>query len=85
MSVLYPQGSIYLFVNIKKIGLSSVEVAKVLLEEAHVLVLPGNAFGACGEGYIRIAMTVGIDKQEEAFNRIENLEIFNRKEKQINI
>ncbi|WP_432409411.1 pyridoxal phosphate-dependent aminotransferase [Wukongibacter sp. M2B1] len=84
MSVLYPRGSIYLFVNIKKTGLSSEEVAKVMFEKAHVLVLPGNVFGACGEGYIRIAITVGIDKQEEAFNRIENMSIF-KKEKQINI
>lgn len=80
MSVMYPQGSIYIFVNIKKTGLSSEEVAEAILEEAHVLVLPGNAFGECGEGYIRIAMTLGIDKQEEAFNRIENMRIF-KKEK----
>ncbi len=76
MSVLYPQGSIYLFVNIKKTGLSSVEAADLILKEAHVLVLPGIAFGACGEGYIRIAVTVGLDKLEEAFDRISRLEIF---------
>lgn len=62
MSVLYPQGSIYLFINIKKTGLGSAEVAARILREAHVLLLPGNAFGACGESYIRIAVTVGIDK-----------------------
>lgn len=76
MSVLYPKGSIYLFINIKETGLSSEEVAQRLLEEAHILVLPGNAFGRCGEGYIRIAMTVGIDKMEEAFNRIEKMSLF---------
>ena len=37
MSVLYPRGSIYLFVNIKKTGLSSEEIAKRLLEEAHIV------------------------------------------------
>lgn len=76
MSVLYPQGSIYLFLNIKETGLSSAEVADLILREAHVLVLPGNAFGACGEGYIRIAVTVGLDKLKEAFDRISTMEIF---------
>lgn len=76
MSVLYPQGSIYLFPNIKKTGLSSAAVADRILKEAHVLVLPGNAFGAEGEGYLRIAVTVGLDKLKEAFDRIEKMGIF---------
>ena len=46
------------------------------MEEAHVLVLPGNAFGSCGEGYIRISCTVGIEKLREAFDRIEKMKIF---------
>lgn len=41
------------------------------------MTLPGNAFGSCGEGYIRIAVTVGIDKIKEAFDRIEKMKIFN--------
>lgn len=76
MSVMTPRGSIYLLVNIKATGLSCEEVADKMLEEAHVLVLPGNAFGACGEGYIRLAMTVSIEKMEEAFNRIGKMDIF---------
>jgi aspartate/methionine/tyrosine aminotransferase len=71
MSVLPPGGSFYLFVNIKKTGLTSAEISRKLLEEAHVLVVPGNAFGISGEGYIRIACTVGLDKLKEAFDRIE--------------
>ena len=70
MSVMSPRGSIYLFPNIKKTGLSSTEVADRILKEAHVLVLPGTAFGDCGEGYFRIAVTVGMDKLKEAFDRI---------------
>lgn len=73
MSVLPPKGSFYLFVNIKETGLSSAEVSKKLLEKAHVLVVPGNAFGKSGEGYIRIACTVGLDKLKDAFDRIENV------------
>lgn len=76
MTVLPPRGSLYMFINIKNTGLTSKEVAERLLEEAHVLVLPGNAFGDCGEGYIRIALTVGVDKLKEAFDRIEKLKIF---------
>lgn len=72
MSVLPPKGSFYLFVNIKKTGLTSAEVSRKLLEKAHVLVVPGNGFGKSGEGYIRIACTVGLDKLKDAFDRIEN-------------
>lgn len=76
MSVLYPRGSIYLFVNIKSTGFTSEEIAKIMFEEAHLLVLPGTTFGACGQGYIRLAMTVGVDKLKEAFDRIEKMDIF---------
>ena len=72
MSVIYPpKGSFYLFPNIKKTGMTSEEVSSLLLEKAHVLTLPGNAFGACGEGHIRICCTVSKDKLKEAFDRIE--------------
>jgi len=68
-----PKGSFYLFINIKETGLSSVEAADLFLREAHVNTLPGNAFGECGEGYVRIACTVGVDKLKEAFDRIEKI------------
>lgn len=76
ISVLEPKGTFYLFPNITATGLSSQEVADRILEEAHVLVLPGNAFGDNGEGYIRIAVTVGEDKIDEAFDRIARMDIF---------
>lgn len=76
MSVLPPKGTFYLFPNIKATGLSSQEVVDRILEEAHVLVIPGNAFGDTGEGYIRIAVTVGVDKINEAFDRIAKMDIF---------
>ena len=72
ISVIYPpKGSFYLFINIKETGLSSVDAADMILREAHVLTLPGNAFGECGEGYVRIACTVNVDTLKEAFDRIE--------------
>ena len=76
MSVMTPpRGSFYLFINIKKSGLTSAEVSEMILDKAHVLLLPGNAFGRCGEGYLRLACTVGIEKLKEAFDRIEKINI----------
>jgi aspartate/methionine/tyrosine aminotransferase len=76
MSVLNPKGTFYLFVNIKKTGLSSVEASDAILKEAHVLTIPGIAFGDCGEGYLRLACTVGVKKLKEAFDKIEKMDIF---------
>ena len=74
MSVIYPpKGSFYLFINIKKSGLTSEEAADVILRKAHVLMLPGNAFGNCGEGYLRVACTVGGDKSGEVVERIKKI------------
>ena len=77
LSVIYPpKGSFYLFMNIKETGLTSVEATDLILKEAHVLMLPGDAFGTCGEGYIRIACTVNVDTLAEAFDRIEKIQLF---------
>jgi len=76
MSIISPKGTFYLFVNIKKTGLSSIEASDAILKEAHVLTIPGIAFGDCGEGYLRLACTVGVEKLKEAFDRIEKMDIF---------
>ena len=47
----------------------------MILAKAHVLLLPGDAFGKCGEGYARLACTVGVDKLKEAFDRIEKIKL----------
>lgn len=70
LSVLEPRGSLYLFVNIKKTGLTSREFCDKLLNEYHILAIPGDAFGKSGEGYIRIALTLGVNKLKEAFDRL---------------
>lgn len=75
LSVIYPpKGTFYLFINIKKTGLTSVEAADLILRKAHVLMLPGSGFGTCGEGYLRVACTVNVDKLKEAFDRIAAIE-----------
>ncbi|WP_324823152.1 pyridoxal phosphate-dependent aminotransferase [Sinanaerobacter sp. ZZT-01] len=79
MSVIYPpRGTFYLFVNVKETGLNSVDVSDCILKEAHVLTIPGISFGECGEGYIRLACTVGINTLKEAFNRLEKVSIFKK-------
>lgn len=74
--VMKPKGTFYLFPSIKETGLSSVEFAEKLLRDAHVAVIPGSAFGSAGEGYVRIAATVGVEKMAEAFDRIEQMDMF---------
>lgn len=71
-----PKGTFYLFINIRETGLNSVEVSNVILQEAHVLTIPGISFEMCGEGYLRIACTVDVDLLKEAFDRIEGVSIF---------
>ncbi len=73
LSILPPQGTFYLFANIKGTGRTSAEVSEMLLREAHVLTIPGHAFGRSGEGYIRFAVTVGLERLAEAFDRLEQV------------
>ena len=72
-------GGIYLFPGIKKTGLTSMQVCERILDEAHVLMVPGSAFGDAGEGYLRIACTVGVDKMAEAFDRMEKMPLLQLK------
>lgn len=76
MSCNRPEGTFYVFINIKETGCTSEEIWEMMLDEAHVLVLPGSGFGEAGEGYIRIAATVSIDVLREAFDRIERMNVF---------
>ena len=79
MHVLYPpKGTFYLFINVQDTGLSSIEVSDIIMQEAHVLTIPGISFGCCGEGFVRIACTVSIDVLKEAFDRIEKVSIFQK-------
>lgn len=78
MSVMAPQGTFYMFINIKETGLSSLEASRRILEEAHVLTVPGIAFGDSGEGYLRIACTVGVKQLKTAFDRIQRMPLFSR-------
>lgn len=65
-----PFGAFYVFPNIKKYGLTSEEFATKLLEEQKVAVVPGTAFGDCGEGFLRISYAYSLDNLKLALDRV---------------
>jgi LL-diaminopimelate aminotransferase len=67
-----PRASFYLWLKTPK-GRDSMSFATLLLEKAHVTVVPGIGFGPNGEGYARIALTVPKERMEEAVKRIEGV------------
>lgn len=66
-----PEGAFYIFPCIKNTGMSSEEFCTRLLEKKHVAVVPGNAFGECGEGYIRVSYAYSTGHIKEALRRIK--------------
>lgn len=66
-----PKGAFYVFPSIKSTGLSSEEFCERLLYEHNVAVVPGNAFGDCGEGYIRISYAYSLKHIMTAVERIK--------------
>jgi aminotransferase len=67
-----PKGAFYIFPSIKKTGMTSQEFCEKLLKEEKVAVVPGDAFGPSGEGFIRVSYAYSIDKIARALERIEN-------------
>lgn len=65
-----PEGAFYAFPSIKSTGLSSEEFAKGLLLEAKVAAVPGNVFGAGGEGYLRCSYATSVSQLSEALHRM---------------
>lgn len=66
-----PLGAFYVFPSIKSTGMSSDEFCEKLLIQEKVLVVPGNAFGDCGEGFIRACYASSMDNIIESLKRIE--------------
>ncbi len=65
-----PYGAFYVFPSIKEFGMSSEEFANRLLQEEKVAVVPGTAFGDCGEGFLRISYAYSIDSLKIALDKI---------------
>ena len=66
-----PFGAFYVFPCIKEFGMTSEEFANRLLQEEKVAVVPGTAFGACGEGFLRISYAYSIDDLKVALGRMQ--------------
>ena len=65
-----PRGAFYVFPSIACSGLTSAEFCEMLLKEQEVAIIPGDAFGASGEGYARISYAYSVDHLETAMRRI---------------
>ena len=65
-----PQGAFYAFCEVGHLGLSCEEFAERLLQEQHVAIVPGTAFGPGGKGFCRCSYATGMDELEEAAKRI---------------
>ena len=72
MPCFEPMGAFYVFPNISRFGMTSEEFAKTLLEKEHVAVVPGSAFGTCGEGFLRISYAYSIEDLKKALVKIQN-------------
>ena len=66
-----PKGAFYVFPNISSSNMSSEEFCEKLLEEKHVAIIPGTAFGESGEGFARISYAYSLEHLKEAMKRIE--------------
>jgi len=70
MPAFEPEGAFYIFPSIERFGMTSDEFATRLLESQKLAVVPGNAFGQSGEGFVRISYAYSIDQLREALDRI---------------
>lgn len=66
-----PMGAFYVFPNIRRFGMTSEEFATKLLENQRVAVVPGSAFGECGEGFLRISYAYSIEDLKKALSKIQ--------------
>ena len=71
MDCFEPYGAFYMFPCIKRFGMTSDEFANRLLQEEKLALVPGTAFGDCGEGYLRVSYAYSLENLKEAMNRME--------------
>ena len=66
-----PKGAFYVFPSVKSTGLTSDEFCERLIYSKQVAVVPGSAFGPCGEGFVRISYATSMEDIKEACARID--------------
>lgn len=71
MDCFEPRGAFYAFPSIRRSGMTSDEFCEKLLYSQHVAIIPGTAFGACGEGFVRASYCYSVSHIKEALSRIE--------------
>ncbi len=71
LSCFEPEGAFYVFPSIRSTGMTSEEFCETLLQKERVAVVPGDAFGDCGEGHVRISYSYSINYLKEALKRIQ--------------
>ena len=71
LSLSKPQGSLYIFLDIRNSKETSKSFAKKLFEKYHISVIPGTAFGSIGEGFVRIALREDIPVLKKVFDLLE--------------
>lgn len=74
LDAIPPKASLYVWTRIPE-GFSSAEFTAKLLEEANIVVTPGNGYGQYGEGYIRLSLTIGDDDMERGLERLAGISI----------
>ena len=72
ISFCEPQGAFYVFVNIRRTGLSSSEISEKLLDDHSLITFPGSAFGNRGEGYLRLSYAIEVEKIKEGLKRFRS-------------
>ena len=71
LNCITPGGAFYVFVNIKKTGMTSESFCEYILEDSGVAILPGTSFGEFGEGFIRICYATSQNEIKNALERIK--------------
>lgn len=71
---MIPKGAFYIWAKVPQ-GFTSQSFATMLLDKTGVVVAPGSGYGSCGEGFFRIALTVGEDRLKEAFERMKQIKL----------
>ena len=73
-SCVMPEGAFYVFMNIKRTGMSSDEFCEYALEKHQLAFIPGDAFGECGQGYVRISYAASMDKLRQAMDKLAKID-----------
>lgn len=73
LDYIRPQGAFYLFPSIKKYGMNSEDFCHFIFDKARIAIVPGNAFGAGGEGYVRLSYATSYNEIEEGMQRFRSV------------